>query len=78
MQQHDPFSDAHVISRGIVGPAVDGVEVPTVASPMYKQVFDLHDGPVPRRRGQGARPDLRADLRTWPVRVRDGIVEVGS
>ena len=57
VQQHDPFSDAYVISRGIVGSrSVDDVEVPTVASPMYKQVFDLDDGPVPGRRRQGARP----------------------
>ena len=42
VQQHDPFSDAYVISRGIVGSRhVDDAEVPTVASPMYKQVFDL-------------------------------------
>ena len=37
----DPFSGAHVISRGIVG--TKG-ESPTVASPMHKQVFDLRTG----------------------------------
>ena len=37
----DPVSGASVLSRGIVGDA-DGV--PTVASPMYKQRFDLSSG----------------------------------
>jgi nitrite reductase (NADH) small subunit len=38
---HDPFSGANVIARGIVGTRGD---TPTVASPMYKQVFDLRTG----------------------------------
>ena len=38
---HDPFSGANVMSRGIVG---SRGEVPTVASPMFKQVFDLRTG----------------------------------
>jgi nitrite reductase (NADH) small subunit len=37
----DPFSQAMVISRGIVGSRGDR---PTVASPMFKQVFDLETG----------------------------------
>lgn len=37
----DPFSGAHVISRGIVGTRG---ESPTIASPMHKQVFDLRTG----------------------------------
>ncbi|KQR16741.1 nitrite reductase small subunit NirD [Cellulomonas sp. Leaf334] len=79
VQQHDPFSDAYVISRGIVGSRfVDDVEVPTVASPMYKQVFDLTTGRCLDVAGKTPARDLPPDLRTWPVRVRDGIVEVGS
>jgi nitrite reductase (NADH) small subunit len=82
VQQHDPFSDAHVISRGIVGSravheAGVGVEVPTVASPMYKQVFDLTTGRCLDVAGKEPARDLAPDLRTWPVRVRDGVVEVG-
>ena len=69
VQQLDPYCGAHVISRGIVG--TRGA-VPTVASPMYKQVFDLRSGecldPVGR--------ELLA-LRTWPVLVRAGVVHVG-
>ena len=41
LSNHDPFSDAYVLARGIVGSRAG---VPTVASPMYKQVFDLTTG----------------------------------
>jgi NAD(P)H-dependent nitrite reductase small subunit len=68
LQQHDPYSGAHVLSRGIVGSRGD---TPTVASPMYKQVFDLRTGacldPV------GKEP---VDLLSYPVEVRDGVVLV--
>jgi nitrite reductase (NADH) small subunit len=37
----DPFSGAYVMSRGIVGSAG---AAPTVASPMFKQAFDLRTG----------------------------------
>jgi nitrite reductase (NADH) small subunit len=41
LSNYDPFSSAFVLSRGIVGTR-DGV--PKVASPMYKQSFDLRTG----------------------------------
>jgi NAD(P)H-dependent nitrite reductase small subunit len=70
VQQRDPYSGAAVLSRGIVGTRGD---TPTVASPMYKQVFDLRTGacldPV------GREPQA---LRTWPVEVRDGTVHVDA
>ncbi|MBO3083789.1 nitrite reductase small subunit NirD [Cellulomonas fengjieae] len=79
VQQHDPFSDAHVISRGIVGSRhVGELEVPTVASPMYKQVFDLTTGRCLDVAGKAPVRGAAPDLRTWPVRVRDGLVEVGT
>lgn len=64
VDNHDPYSGANVIARGLVGSAGDR---PTVASPIYKQRFDLRDGTC-----------LDGDLpvRTWPVRVVDGGVEV--
>jgi nitrite reductase (NADH) small subunit len=37
----DPFSKAFVLSRGIVG---DRKGVPKIASPIYKQSFDLRTG----------------------------------
>ncbi len=61
----DPFSDAMVMSRGIVGSRGDRS---TVASPVYKQVFDLASGQCLDD------PDVR--LQVHAVRVRDGIVEV--
>ena len=73
VQQLDPFSGAHVMSRGIVGSrSIDGRDVPTITAPMYKQVFDLRTGrcldPV------GKEPQ---HLRTWPVRVDGDVVLVG-
>jgi len=41
VDNHDPISEANVLSRGLVGD-VDGA--PTVASPIYKQRFDLRTG----------------------------------
>jgi len=63
VSNHDPYSDAHVISRGIVGSRGDA---PTVASPMYKQVFDLRTGTC--LDPQGKEP---AHLRVWPVARQD-------
>jgi nitrite reductase (NADH) small subunit len=62
----DPYSGAHVISRGIVGTRADA---PTVASPMFKQVFDLSTGTCLDTQGKAPR-----SLRTWPVAVDDGRV----
>ncbi|HZB32137.1 MAG TPA: nitrite reductase small subunit NirD [Streptosporangiaceae bacterium] len=41
LSHRDPFSGAYVLARGILGTRGG---VPTVASPMYKQVFDLRTG----------------------------------
>jgi len=41
LDNHDPVSAANVMSRGIVGNRGD---VPRVASPMFKQVYDLRTG----------------------------------
>jgi nitrite reductase (NADH) small subunit len=69
LQQYDPYCGAHVLSRGIVGTRGDA---PTVASPMYKQVFDLRTGRCLDAVGRDP-----IDLTTYPVRVRDGAVLVG-
>jgi len=61
----DPFSRAFVISRGIVG---DKKGVPMIASPIYKHAFDLRTG--------RSLDDPAVQLRTWPVRVRAGRVEI--
>ena len=63
----DPFSGASVLSRGIVG---DVAGTPVVASPLYKQHFALDSGT--------AIEDASVAVVTYPVRVNDGVVEVGS
>ena len=63
---HDPFSRASVLSRGIVGSRGD---VPFVASPMHKQAFDLRTG--------RCLDDAAVSVPSYPVRVIDGIVHVG-
>jgi nitrite reductase (NADH) small subunit len=67
---HDPFSNANVMARGIIGSVGAGADYrDTVASPMYKQVFDLATGECLTEPG--------TSLPVYPVRVRDGHVEVG-
>ena len=64
----DPYSRANVISRGIVGTRQDA---PTVASPMFKQVFDLRTGACLDT--QGKEPMA---LHVWSVALEDGNVLV--
>ena len=61
----DPFCRAAVLARGIVG---DRRGVPVIVSPMYKQAFDLRTG--------RCLDDPEVVLRTYQVRVRDGVVAV--
>jgi len=45
LDNYDPFSRASILARGIVGTrTVGGEAVPYVASPMFKQGFDLRTG----------------------------------
>jgi nitrite reductase (NADH) small subunit len=62
----DPFGKAFVLSRGIVG---DRKGVPKIASPLYKQSFDLRNGQC--------LDDAAVCIPTYEVRVRDGRIEVG-
>lgn len=66
LSNHDPFSGAFVLSRGIVGSKGD---TPKVASPVYKQNFDLRTG--------RCLDDPSVAVRTFPVRAVDGRVLVG-
>ena len=66
VSNYDPWSEAYVISRGIVGSKGD---VPKVASPVYKQNFDLRTG--------ACIDDPSVSLSTFPVRRVAGRVEVG-
>jgi nitrite reductase (NADH) small subunit len=61
----DPYSRTNVLSRGIVGSRGDNV---FVASPMYKQPFDLCTGQC--------LDDPSVSVPTFTVRVVDGVVQV--
>ncbi|TDB73308.1 nitrite reductase small subunit NirD [Micromonospora sp. KC723] len=61
----DPVGGAYVMSRGIVGSRGG---VPTVASPLHKQVYDLRTGECLDLPG--------VTLPVHQVRCRDGLVEV--
>ncbi|MHC0432135.1 nitrite reductase small subunit NirD [Streptomyces sp. O3] len=60
IDNHDPFSEAYVMSRGILGSRGD---VPVVMSPMYKQAFDLRTG--------ACLDEETPALRVWPARVAE-------
>ncbi|WP_437326169.1 nitrite reductase small subunit NirD [Sorangium sp. So ce381] len=61
----DPFSKAFVLSRGIVG---DKGGVPKIASPIYKQNFDLRSGQC--------LDDPGVSVPVYPIRIRAGRVEI--
>ncbi|MGI9276054.1 MAG: nitrite reductase small subunit NirD [Endozoicomonas sp.] len=61
LQNMDPFSKANVISRGISGDLQGRL---VVASPIYKQHFDLETGECLE--------DAEVNLATFPVEVVDG------
>jgi nitrite reductase (NADH) small subunit len=63
----DPFSKAFVLARGIVG---DKAGVAKIASPIYKQSFDLRTGVC--------LDDPAVSVPVWPTRVRNGRVEVAT
>jgi nitrite reductase (NADH) small subunit len=65
VDHRDPFSGANVIARGLVWSRGYAV---TVASPVYKQVFDLRTG--------ACLDDDSASLGVWETRVVAGVVEV--
>jgi nitrite reductase (NADH) small subunit len=65
LSNFDPFSRAFVIARGIIG---DREGIPKIASPIFKQTFDLRTGEC--------LDDPRVRLPVFPTRVRDGRIEV--
>jgi nitrite reductase (NADH) small subunit len=66
IDNYDPFSKSYVLSRGIVG---DRQGVPKVASPIYKQNFNLLTGEC--------LDDPTVQIPVYPLRVLDGQVQVG-
>jgi nitrite reductase (NADH) small subunit len=67
LSNYDPFSRAFVLSRGIVGSRAERLKV---ASPVYKQSFDLDTGVC--------LDDATVSVRTFEVRVAGGMVQVLS
>jgi nitrite reductase (NADH) small subunit len=65
LSNYDPKTHAPVMARGIVGSRGD---IPVIASPMYKQVFDLRTG--------RCLDDENVTLTRYDVRVVNGIVQV--
>src|SRR4051812_24338770 len=65
LSNFDPFSNAFVIARGIVG---DRAGVPKIASPIYKQNFSLETGEC--------LDDPSVRLQVFPIRVFAGRIQV--
>lgn len=65
IDNYDPFSEAYVLSRGIVGDLKGQL---CIASPVYKQHFNLESG--------RCLEDENVRLSTWETEVVDGIVYV--
>ena len=71
LSNYDPFSHASVLSRGIVGTrTVNGETVDFVASPIYKEAFDLRTGICLDK------PEV--SIPAYQVEVREGVVYVGA
>ncbi|MEX1058387.1 MAG: nitrite reductase small subunit NirD [Natronospirillum sp.] len=62
-----PFSDVHIIARGIVG---DVAGEPVVATPLYKQHFSLLDGHCIEQ------PEVRLDC--YAVRINGDDIQVAG
>ena len=67
IDNYDPFSHANVLSRGVVGD-IKGRLV--VASPIYKQHFDLATGQCIE--------EASIKLQCYPVRVLDGVIQIAG
>ena len=63
----DPVTGAPVMARGLVGSVGDA---PTINSPLHKECYDLRSG--------ACLDDPALVLRTWPVRVVEGLLQLGS
>lgn len=67
LSNHDPKTKAPVIARGIVGTIGD---VQVVASPLYKDHFDLRTG--------RCLENEELSIASYPARVVDGLVQVST
>ncbi len=67
LSNYDPFGQAFVLSRGLLGSKGD---IPKVASPLYKQSFDLRTGEC--------LDDPSVRIPSYPVRVVAGRIQVDA
>ena len=67
IDNHDPFSKANVLSRGVVGDLKGQL---VVASPIYKQHFNLETGQCLE--------DESVCIPVYGVRVIDGMVQIAG
>ncbi|WP_313110263.1 nitrite reductase large subunit NirB [Atlantibacter sp.] len=67
LDNHEPNSEANVLSRGLLG---DAAGEPVVISPLYKQKIRLRDGCFQNT--------LQPAVRAWPVKIEGGKVWVSS
>ncbi|NOR71130.1 MAG: nitrite reductase small subunit NirD [Methylomarinum sp.] len=65
VNNYDPFGKANVLSRGLIG---DLNGVPMVASPLYKQHFNLQTGEC--------LDDENVSIEAYAIRIENGRVEV--
>ncbi|MCX7088492.1 MAG: nitrite reductase small subunit NirD [Methylococcales bacterium] len=65
INNYDPFGKANVLSRGLCGD-INGQ--PVVASPLYKQHFNLQSGVCLE--------DETVSVRVYPIRIDNGSVQV--
>jgi nitrite reductase (NADH) small subunit len=65
LENYDPFSEANVLSRGIIGSI--GADL-VVASPIYKQHFKLQTGECVE--------DTSIAVKAYPVNIQDGRIRL--
>jgi nitrite reductase (NADH) small subunit len=65
LHNYDPIGKANVLSRGMIG---DIKDEPVVASPLYKQHFNLKTGVCVE--------DGQVTVPVYPVRITNGRVEI--
>lgn len=73
VQNLDPFSGAYVMARGIVGTRAGE---PTVAAPVYKQVFSLVTGECLVAADKVPQGNLAPNLTTYEVEIRADTIYV--
>ena len=67
VDNNDPFSGSNILSRGLVGD-LKGYDV--VASPIYKQHFDLSTGQCLEDEG--------VSISVYPIRTNNGKIEISA